>query len=192
MSASYEVSSLGSHSSRRPDAYSNDARQGSGEGDACRDASQQLLQHASHDDHNDAMSYHDKQHAKLASQEQIATRTTRPGSSRPSTFSYDSLEQSPIHDLDLPPATVKPNSRHKPKRWCRLPTSIWTTEVLSCVIALLCLGAIIAILSVHQGLPLPQWPCHITINALISVFTAIFKMALTMPIAEGKQDNLAI
>ncbi|KAK7744662.1 hypothetical protein SLS53_003550 [Cytospora paraplurivora] len=37
----------------------------------------------------------------------------------------------------------------------------------------------------HQGLPHPQWPYHITINALISVFTAIFKMALMTPIAEG-------
>lgn len=81
------------------------------------------------------------------------------------------------------------SKKHKQKRlgtW--LPKSIWMMEIWSCIIAAACLAAIIAVLSTHQGLPLPQWPWHITINALVSVFTAIFKMALMTPIAEGKPN----
>ncbi|ROV92902.1 hypothetical protein VSDG_06365 [Cytospora chrysosperma] len=41
------------------------------------------------------------------------------------------------------------------------------------------------ILFKYQGLPSPTWPQEISLNALISVFTAFFKMSLIMPIAEG-------
>lgn len=130
------------------------------------------------------MPYHDNDHAAVLPGKQGLPKhaTTRVESPNLSRFSYDSLEESPMHDGSRPPATLS----HKSKYWHWLPSCIWTTEILSCVIASFCLGAIVTTLCLHQGLPLPQWPLHITINALVSVFTAIFKMALTMPIAEGR------
>lgn len=101
-----------------------------------------------------------------------------------SMLSYDSFENPPPDFIE--PLPAPPDKTTKLRRWCCLPTSIWTSEILSCAIAAACMAAIIGILLMHQGLPLPQWPLHITINALVSVFTAIFKMALTMPIADGK------
>lgn len=61
---------------------------------------------------------------------------------------------------------------------------LWLWEVLSIVIAALALVAIVITLVLHKERPLPKWPSAITINALIAVFTAIFKACLMMPIAE--------
>lgn len=56
------------------------------------------------------------------------------------------------------------------------------------MLVLLAFAAIVTTLSVHQNRPLPQWPSMISINSLISVFTAILKAALILPVAEGKRD----
>lgn len=117
--------------------------------------------------------------------------TPSPGSPGFSTLSYDSLEESPDHNVDQSPAVPKPGSQHRSGYCGWLPTTIWSLEILNCVIASLCLAAIVGILSMYQGLPLPQWRFNITINALISIFTAIFKMALTMPIAEGMYSGIS-
>lgn len=103
----------------------------------------------------------------------------------PSRFSFDSLEQ------------FSPSGDHRPREaskvWgqrisniCSRWFSNWAMEIVSCAIASLCLAAIFGILHTHQGLPLPQWPLNITINALVAVFTAIFKMALLIPVADGE------
>lgn len=114
------------------------------------------------------------------------TSTALPGSPRFSILSYDSLEESPPHSIvDQSPTGSDAQPQHKSRYCAWLPTTIWSLEILSCVIASLCLAAIVGILSMYHGRPLPQWRYDITINALISVFTAIFKMALTMPVAEG-------
>ena len=62
----------------------------------------------------------------------------------------------------------------------------WLLEILSSCLAVVALMAIIVTLAVHSGRPLPQWPHAISINALIAVFTAIFKGCLLMPVAEGR------
>ncbi|PQE12952.1 Carboxylic ester hydrolase protein [Rutstroemia sp. NJR-2017a BBW] len=62
---------------------------------------------------------------------------------------------------------------------------IWSTELLSLLVAALSLVALVLILSLHQGQPRPQWPYKITVNALISVFIALFKAALLFAVAEG-------
>lgn len=62
----------------------------------------------------------------------------------------------------------------------------WWVEVVSCVLALIALVAIVATVGVYNGRPLPNWPHPISINSMISIFTAIFRAALVMPIAEGK------
>ena len=61
----------------------------------------------------------------------------------------------------------------------------WLAEALSCCGAVVCLGAIVITLSMHQGKTLPQWPLNISINALLAVFTAILKATLALPLTEG-------
>ncbi|KAK2608337.1 hypothetical protein N8I77_006955 [Diaporthe amygdali] len=62
---------------------------------------------------------------------------------------------------------------------------LWLWEALSITVAALALAAIVITLILHGDRPLPKWPTGITINALISVFTAILKASLMMPIAES-------
>ena len=71
-------------------------------------------------------------------------------------------------------------------KWLR--RSAWTTEFLSCIIALAALAAIVITLAVHQGKPLPKWPSTISINSLIAIFTSILKAAMLLPIAEGLSE----
>lgn len=62
---------------------------------------------------------------------------------------------------------------------------LWIWELLSITVAVLALVAIVITLALHKDRPLPKWPSAITINALVAVFTAVFKACLMMPIAEG-------
>ncbi|KAH0424822.1 hypothetical protein CcaCcLH18_11320 [Colletotrichum camelliae] len=62
---------------------------------------------------------------------------------------------------------------------------VWWLEILSSLLAFACLGAIIVILLLHQGKTLPDWPKFISVNSLVSIFTAVFKGSLIMPVAEG-------
>lgn len=62
---------------------------------------------------------------------------------------------------------------------------LWMWEILSILMAALALVAILITLVLHKDRSLPKWPSAITINALIAVFTAVFKACLMMPIAEG-------
>ena len=72
-------------------------------------------------------------------------------------------------------------------RWLAdLPDRSWLPEVVSLLLACVAFTAIVVTLAIHQGRPLPQWPGLISINALIAIFTAIFKAALVMPVAEGE------
>ena len=43
---------------------------------------------------------------------------------------------------------------------------------------------IILILYLHEGRPLPEWPLSITINSLVSVFSAIMSAAMLLTNAE--------
>lgn len=68
----------------------------------------------------------------------------------------------------------------------------WVIEALSCALAVLCLTAILTTLAIRQNGPLPEWPLHITINALISVFTTLLKTGVTVPLAEGSIPILSL
>lgn len=68
---------------------------------------------------------------------------------------------------------------------CRVLRYPWLLEVFSCLVACTALFGIIITLYLHEGRPLPQWPSMISINSLIAIFTAIFKAAILLPIAEG-------
>lgn len=61
---------------------------------------------------------------------------------------------------------------------------LWLWEVFSIIIATLAFSAIVTVLVLCRDRPVPKWPLAITINALIAIFTAIFKASLMMPIAE--------
>lgn len=62
---------------------------------------------------------------------------------------------------------------------------LWLWESLSIAVATLAFTAIVTTLILRGDRPLPDWPSAITTNALIAIFTAIFKACLLMPIAEG-------
>lgn len=147
------------------------------EGRSAQESSQRLLPHHLSTDQSDDPAQ-GPQKGQLAGSISSSSPT-------PSRFSYDSLEQFPASEVHLPPEANDLQGQ-KPPNICGRFFSIWTTEILSCAIASLCLAAIIGILSAHQGLPLPEWPLNITINALVAVFTAIFKMALLVPVADGE------
>ncbi|KAK1999210.1 hypothetical protein LX36DRAFT_490501 [Colletotrichum falcatum] len=61
----------------------------------------------------------------------------------------------------------------------------WWLETISSLLALASVVAIIIILSLHQGKPLPSWPALISVNSLVPIFTAIFKASIVMPVAEA-------
>lgn len=73
-------------------------------------------------------------------------------------------------------------SRKQRENCIQLP---WLWESLSIAVATLAITAIVITLILRRDRPLPDWPSAITINALIAVFTAIFKACLLMPITEG-------
>lgn len=60
--------------------------------------------------------------------------------------------------------------------------SFWATELLSLSISLASLITIVGLVQSRDQRPLPD--CPITINALVSVFSSIFKAALLLPAAE--------
>lgn len=54
----------------------------------------------------------------------------------------------------------------------------WGLEVLPGVLSMVALVATVITLEPHQGEPLPNWPCDISINALLSVYSVVFKICL--------------
>jgi hypothetical protein len=78
-----------------------------------------------------------------------------------------------------------PTRRNFFSRILCLMADLWVWEILSCVLATICLVIIVATLAVHQGRPLPQWPDYISINSLIAIMTAIMKASLMLPVVEG-------
>jgi len=73
--------------------------------------------------------------------------------------------------------------------WCEN----WAIEILSPIVACVALATIFITLALHRNKPLPKWPNSMSVNSLISVFTAIMKAALMLPVAEGttyiRRDN---
>ena len=52
------------------------------------------------------------------------------------------------------------------------------------IVSLSSLMAIILILYIHRGRPLPKWPYHMTINSMIAVVSTIVKSAMLLSTAE--------
>lgn len=61
----------------------------------------------------------------------------------------------------------------------------WLGEILCWISGTLCIGAIILVLALYDGQPVPsRWPLGITLNAFISVISAIGKFSLAVPVNE--------
>lgn len=179
MNTSFKPFSLESRVPQRSNtvSISKNACHGHGQVNVAQEGSQSLLLHHMSPDQGDQPAQ-EPQERQLASS--VSSRSTTP-----LRFSFDSLEQLPTSG-DHRPRQESNVQGQKISNICSQWFSIWAMEILSSAIASLCLAAIFGILYTHQGLPLPQWPLNITINALIAVFTAIFKMALLVPVADGE------
>jgi Protein of unknown function (DUF3176) len=62
---------------------------------------------------------------------------------------------------------------------------IWWLELLCCVLFIGALVAVVVTIYPYEGRPLPQWPYHLSINSLISVYIVIPKAAMLLVAAEG-------
>jgi len=51
----------------------------------------------------------------------------------------------------------------------------WWLESGACFLLLGALVAVIATLYPHRGKPLPQWPCRIPVNTLVSIYLVVLK-----------------
>lgn len=62
---------------------------------------------------------------------------------------------------------------------------IWWLELLCCMLFVGALVAVVATIRPFQGRPLPQWPYHLSINSLISIYIVILKSSMLLVAAEG-------
>ncbi len=67
----------------------------------------------------------------------------------------------------------------------RFATDWWTWELCAILTSLISLAAIILVLLLYKGRPLPDWPWSITINSLVSIFATIISRTMLMPVAAG-------
>lgn len=56
----------------------------------------------------------------------------------------------------------------------------WLWELLGIVLSLSVTTAIIVILAIYDGRPVPKWPYSITLNAMISIFSTIAKVCRSL------------
>lgn len=63
-------------------------------------------------------------------------------------------------------------------------TNWWGLELMSWLLAALSIVAIIITLHLHNGHSLPDWPLHLTINTLLSVFSTIGEISIMYPVTE--------
>ena len=61
----------------------------------------------------------------------------------------------------------------------------WWLEIGACILFLVFLGALTATLHPHQGKPLPDWPYHLSVNNLISIYVVVLKSTMLLVTTEG-------
>ncbi|KAF2012500.1 hypothetical protein BU24DRAFT_484153 [Aaosphaeria arxii CBS 175.79] len=84
-----------------------------------------------------------------------------------------------------PPSTRPHPSLNRYDRLQQLSNKIWLIEYFSWALSLFTFLWITLVLSMRQDKPLPSWPLSITINALISVLSAVMKSSLLLPVGEA-------
>ncbi|KAK8015349.1 hypothetical protein PG990_008645 [Apiospora arundinis] len=67
--------------------------------------------------------------------------------------------------------------------------SQWWAEIITCMLMIGLLCALVGILSPYDGKPLPDWPFHVSINAVVSVLSTVMKACAVYIIAEGISDT---
>lgn len=68
----------------------------------------------------------------------------------------------------------------------RIITDWWWWELFSCLVSICCCAAIVGVLLYYDGKPQPQYLVPgVTLNAYISVFAAVAKAALILPVSEA-------
>ncbi|KAK8041739.1 hypothetical protein PG993_006262 [Apiospora rasikravindrae] len=102
-------------------------------------------------------------HELLAPQETVQAVSDRSGSSSPPSSKS-------------PPGPASPPAAGHGK-WAHIWSS-WKWELLACFLVLATPLIILATLYPHAGQPLPNWPFKITINALLSIYNAVFKTSI--------------
>lgn len=68
-------------------------------------------------------------------------------------------------------------------RYRQLSTDHWLFEISAWLVSVASLAAIVVVLSFGANRPLSTWPFLASINTLVSVFSAIMKAALLVPVA---------
>lgn len=94
--------------------------------------------------------------------------------------SSDTLPQS--YTTELEPGNTSPFSRKGSLKSIFPCWSNWKWEIANSAISILALAATIGTLLPHQNQPLPQWPFHISINALLSIYSVVLKGSATFVI----------
>lgn len=61
----------------------------------------------------------------------------------------------------------------------------WAFELVSLLVATLAVGAIVGVLRAYHGKPLPSWPYHITLNAMIALLATVANASLAVPLSNG-------
>jgi hypothetical protein len=98
-----------------------------------------------------------------------------------------------FYEVDI--EKTHPIENHVPVSWQRklsdLLVNWWAWEVSCWVVSALCMFAISVVLGFYDHKALPkEWPLGITINAYISVLSAVVKLALAVGLASSFQIRL--
>lgn len=78
---------------------------------------------------------------------------------------------------------AKPVARKSRNSFGQACIRCWIWEILALLVSILALMMIVLILYLFQGRSLLDWPCPITINSLIAIFSTVMKAALSVPVA---------
>lgn len=117
-------------------------------------------------------------------QAQPHTQRSSPSPSDTDTTVNASHEERASHNCVLKVST----STKASTRWRRVRNAnenYWLTEIGSCLVALNALVVIICVLRRYDGDLIPDWRYGITLNALVSILSSIFKAAAVLPLAGG-------
>ncbi|KAK8071518.1 hypothetical protein PG996_004866 [Apiospora saccharicola] len=88
--------------------------------------------------------------------------------------------------------TIAQNDPSNSKHLQPPPPSVWKqwwVEVVGCVLMVAMLATMVGILSPNNGKPLPDWPFHISINAVISTLSTVLKACAAFILAEGTSHS---
>ncbi len=74
---------------------------------------------------------------------------------------------------------------YQPSRYARVFTNWWLWEIASWLLSTAALISIAIVLRVYDGKSLPRWPLGLTLNAFISLFSTLSRIAMIYPVAEA-------